>query len=267
MGHAIEALPKGVKNVQRNPMLFLIGFGVLLAMVPLLIVGGIIAIIAAFVPVVGQLIARLVVAVPLKTLLLGGMVGAAGAGFAGSVSFGDYTSAVRDNFASLAGAFALYEVVLFVFGIGFGIVFFFVFGLGSALMAPTGDSTAAMAGLGFGMIAVAIAAVVLIFLYAVVFQFLDVAVVLGGKDATGAFKESWRLTREAPLSVLGYTVMRGLIGGVILLPGYFVALVGGHFSDVLTLVGVAVVVLLYPIAFTVLMSYHAAYYGVRLQAS
>lgn len=266
MGHAIDALPKGIANVRRNPKLVVISFAVLVAMIPLGIVGGIVGFVLSLIPLVGQLLARLVVMVPMKVLVLGGLVGAAGAGFAGSVAFGDYTDAVGGNARSLFGAFAIYELLLAVLSLGFATLFVFVFGFGSALAGAAGEGSVATAGLGAGMLAAIAVAVLLLVVYAVVFQFLDVAVVLGDHDATGAFGESLDLVRGAPLSVLGYTVLRAVLFAAILLPGVVVTVAGAQVADVLVWVGAGITLLLYPVALAVVVSYHAAYYGVRLQA-
>lgn len=267
MGHAIDALPQGVRNVNDNPMLIGIAIAVMVAMIPIGIVGGIIWIVLAFVPIIGPVLARFIVAIPIKILVLGGMVGAAGAGFTGGVSFGDYADSVRDNFGSLFGAYALYEVIVLAIGIVVAVVALFVFGLGSMLTSPASGDPMATASLGLGIIALYVGVIVLLLVVAIVFQFLDVAVVLGDHSGVDAFKESWRLTREAPLSVLGYSILRMLLGTAILLPGYVVMIGGSMVSDVLIWVGVVITIILYPVAFAVVMSYHAAYYGVRLRAS
>lgn len=265
MGAAIQALPKGVKNVMQNPVLIGISIAAMVAMIPLLVVGGIVALVLSLVPIVGQLAARVLVAVPLKVLLLGGLVGAAGKGFRGDLSFGDYLTVVKENARSLGGAYAIYEGGIFILGLALGVVMLFVvFGGSLAMGAMTDPGT--MAGFGAGMIVLYLIAIALFLAVAVVFQFLDVAVVLGDHDATGAFGESWRLVRDAPLSVLGYTLLRGLLGFAIVLPGILITVAATQVADALAVVGGVVTLLLYPVAFAVVMSYHAAYYGVRLQA-
>lgn len=267
MGYAIDALPMGVRNVRKNPKLIGISYALVIVMIPLAIVGAIIAVLLSFIPILGPVLARLVVGIPLKILILGGMVGAAGAGFAGSVSFGDYLDSVKDNFTSLFGAFALFEVIIFAITIGVVIVALFVLGFGSLLGSTTSRAPMASAGLGLGVVALYFGTIVLVLTIAMVFQFLDVAVVLGDHGAVDAFKESWRLTREAPLSVFGYSIMRGLLGGIVVLPGWVLVIAGTHVSDVVMYVGFVITLLLYPVAFAVVMSYHAAYYGVRLKAA
>lgn len=266
MGYAIQAVPKGANNVKENPVLVGISVAVMIGMIPLLLVGGIVAIVLSIIPFVGQLLGRVLVMVPLKVLLLGGLVGVAGKGFRGDLSFGDYVTVLRENAGSLAGAYAIYEGLVFALGLAVGMVLIVVAFGGSLAMGAVTES-AAMAGFGAGMIVLYVAALALFLVIALVFQFLDVAVVLGDHDATGAFRESWRLVRDAPLSVLGYTLLRGVLGFAILLPGIVITAVGTQTADVLTILGGVVTLLLYPVAFAVVMSYHAAYYGVRLQAA
>lgn len=261
MGYALDALPMGVKNVQRNPILVAISIAVGVATLPVLLVAAALIII----PLVGPVFTRIVIAGAIKPLLIGGIVGVAGAGFATSVGFGDYLDTVKENFVSLAGTFLLYEVGVFVFSIVLVAVMLFTGLLGSFAGAAAGESALASTGMGLGIVATYLLGLLAIVTYAVVFQFLDVAVVLGDHGATAAFGKSWQLVREAPLSVLGYTVLRGLLGTFILLPGYVITIVGVQTSDVVMWVGLGITLLLYPVAFAVLMSYHAAYYGLRIK--
>jgi len=268
MGDAIEALSMGLNNVRKNPLLIAISYVLFLASIPLLIVGGIIAFVLAFIPIIGQLVARLLIAVPVKLLFFGGMVGVAGKAFGGDLSLKDFTAVVKNNAKSLGGAYAIYEAIVFVVGLVVGLVMLFVVFGGSLAVGSVSDPSSGLAaGLGAGIVVMYALALLVILAIAVVFQFLDVAVVLGDHDATGAFTESIRLVREAPLSVLGYSVLRFLLGAAIVLPGVVVAAAGSQVADVLGVVGGLITLLLYPVAFAVVMSYHAAYYGKRLQAS
>jgi hypothetical protein len=264
MGPTIEALSMGMKNVTRNPKLVAISYAVSIASLPLLLVGGVLAAILGLIPIVGQMLARLLVAVPLKVLLLGGMAGAAGKAFAGGASFSDYVESVTDNAVSLGGAFAIYEGFLFAIGLVVGVVLLFVVGIGGAMAGGMSSTTSAGFGLGVMLLYLLVFAVVVTI--AIVFQFLDVAVVLGGKDATDAITESYKLFNDKPISVLGYTVVRALVGFVVVLPGIVIGVVGAQLGDVVALVGAAVTLLLLPLAFAAVMSYHAAYYGLRLKA-
>jgi hypothetical protein len=264
MGPTIEALSMGMKNVTRNPKLVAISYAVSLASLPLLLVGGVLAVILGLIPIVGQMLARLLVAVPLKVLLLGGMAGAAGKAFAGGASFGDYLESVKDNAVSLAGAFAIYEAIVFAIALAVGVVLLFVVGVGGAMAG--GMSSTVSTGFGLGIVLLYVLVFALVVTIAIVFQFLDVAVVLGGKDATGALKESYKLFDEKPISVLGYTVTRALVGIVVVLPGIVIGAVGTQLGDVVGLAGALITLLLFPVAFAAVMSYHAAYYGLRLKA-
>lgn len=264
MGHAIDALPAGVKNVRSNPSLIGYSFGLLVVSLVVAAPLAVVAVVLSFVPIFGQLLARPLVAIPVKTLLLGGMVGLSGAGFAGSVGVDDLKRTYSEHGVSLAAAFAIYELLLVVVSIALVVVMVVVV-LGGTVSATAIQSELAAGGLGVLIVAMYVGVVVLLAVIAAVFQFLDVAVVLGEKSATGAVGECWRLVRNGPLSVAGYTLLRGLVGSLILLPGYVLVLLGEFTVDALTYVGVVVAVLLYPVAFAVLMSYHAAYYGYRVR--
>jgi hypothetical protein len=270
MGATIDALSHGVKNVQENPKLVTYSYVLMMLAFVLAIPLGIFAFVLVLIPVVGAFFARPVMIIPLKTLMLGGMVGLAGAAFAGSVEFEDLTETYKEHGLSLAAAFAIQELVVVLFSFVLVVVLFVVVFGGtmslSAVGSSAGGSELAAAGFGIAVIGLYVAALVVLFAITAFFQFLDVAVVLGDHGPGEAVKECWRLVRNGPVSVAGYTLMRGLLGGVILLPGYVLAIVGSEVFEPLTWVGFVVILLLYPVAMAVLMSYHAAYYGHRLKA-
>lgn len=270
MGATIDALSHGVKNVQKNPKLigysYVLMFLAFLLAIPL----GVVAVILALIPLVGAFFARPLLMIPLKTLMLGGMVGLAGAAFAGSVGLDDLKETYKEHGLSLVAAFAIQELVVVLVSIVIGVVMFIVVFGGSmsmSAMGPSGGgSEMAAAGLGVAVIGLYTVALLLLVAVGAFFQFLDVAVVLGDKGPGEAVKECGRLVKNGPLSVAGYTVMRGLLGAVILLPGYVLAIVGSEVFEPLAWVGFVVILLLYPVALAVLMSYHAAYYGHRVKA-
>lgn len=98
----------------------------------------------------------------------------------------------------------------------------------------------------------------------------DVAVVLSGRGAVGAYREVAQFVTAAPVSVLGYTVMRGLVFVLgVLLP---LTAVGGVMStagvgDLTTAVVLGLLALLIlPLVTTFLYVYHVAYYQRRQRA-
>jgi hypothetical protein len=265
MGQALDALTPGVKNVLEHPMLVAYSYALMAVAIvvglPLLLVATVLSI----VPLFGQLFARPLLMIPIKTLLLGGMLGLATAGFRGSVELDDLTDTYREHGLSLAGAFAIHEATLVVVGMALGAVML-VFVFGGTMSMSAIDSEAASAGFGVAFVALYVVALLVVVAISVFFQFLDVAVVLGDHGAFDAVEECGRLVRNGPVSVLGYTVLRAVLALVILLPGYVLMLVGIEVAEVITWVGTLVVLLLYPIALAVLMSYHVAYYGHRVKA-
>lgn len=266
MGYAIESLGDGVRNVLGNPTIVALTFGLVVVLAPLAAVIGVLALVLSFVPVVGQALGQLLFAVTVKPLLLGGVLGMVGSGFAGSVGLGDLLEGITENFPSLAGGFALFELVRYAVGLVLGIVAFvlvFAGSLGSAAVDSSGTATAGVGALVLVLAALAVAVVVALY---VVFQFVDVAIVLGEEGAVSGLVESYRLFRSAPLSVLGYSVLRVLLAVAIVLPGYVLAFLGAEYGELLTYAGVALLVLLTPVALAASLSYHAAYYGHRIRA-
>lgn len=277
MGPAIDALVDGAGNVQRNPKLVGISFALFVLSLPLVLVGAVLGIVVSFVPVVGPLLLQVVGAAVLKPLFLGGVVGVAAAGLDGPVAVRDYTDTLGEHFLSLAGAYALYELLKFVVSVFVAILVVVlvavVLGLEVAADAVAGDpvNTAALTEASLVvLVGVLLVAAGLFLAVAVVFQFVDVAVVVGDEDAFGALRESWALAREAPLDVLAYSVLRVVVGVAVLLPALVLAVIAaelaGPGTDVAGLLGLAsfgLSVLLAPVAFAVVVSYHAAYYDRR----
>jgi hypothetical protein len=105
-------------------------------------------------------------------------------------------------------------------------------------------------------------------LVAVLFvQFLDVAVVVGDASALEAYRRVWTFVRDAPVSVLGYTVARAFVAVLAVLPA--VAVAGGLAAVGVDSVAVGVLAVLtaaasFALVGTVLGTYHAAYYRRRI---
>lgn len=229
-------------------MILLVGVGGLLSLIPLL----------------GPMVVNIVV----TPIALAGMVAMANAAADDSASFGDFTGGISDHSITLMGAYALLFVVQMGVGIVFVVAMVFVgFGVLSA-GAASGDPGATFGALG-GTILLVMAVVALVALAVFVFtQFLDVAVVVGDADATGSFSESIDLVTSGPLSVVGYSLLRGVValvgvglpfavGAVVILWG----IEGGR--TLVSLLGLAVVVLAAPFGFAFMYCYHVAYYRRR----
>lgn len=267
MGHAIDALGDGLGNVVGNPTLVAISYAVSAAAAALSLVVGAVGIVLSFVPLVGPLIAQLLFAATTKPLLIAGVLGPAGRGFAGGVEFGDALEAEREHFVGLACGFSLYELLRMAVSMLFGLGLLVLVVFGSVGVAALDDPVAAPLGLGLLFVGGYLGFVTIALALVVAFQFVDAAIVFDGASVVDAFAESWRLVREAPLSVLGYSTLRVVLGGLVVLPGWVVAVGLGRVSDLFLWVGFAAVLLLSPLAFAAVMSFHAAYYGHRVRAA
>lgn len=258
MGAAIDALGDSIGISTRNPNLVL---GGAVAMVLLFGVGGVLSLI----PLFGPLVTNVVV----TPIALAGMVAMANAAAADSASLSDFTGGIGDHSVTLMGAFALLFVVQMGLGLLFLVAVFFV-GFGVVSAGATSGEPGAMFGALGGTILLVFAVVGLVALAVVIVtQFLDVAVVVGGEDATGSFGESIALVTSGPLSVVGYSILRGLVGlaavGIPLIVGLGAVVWGADGGRTVPIVaGLGVMVLALPAGFAFLYAYHVAYYRRRI---
>lgn len=261
MGAAIDALGDSIELSTRNPNLVL---GGVVAMLLLVVVGGVLS----FIPLLGPMVTNIVV----TPIALAGMVAMANAAATGSSSFSDFTDGIGDHSTRLMGAFAL----LFAIWMGIGTVFFVaVLFLGTGVMAAvstSGDPAASAGALGGTIILIFAVFALILLLVAMVTQFLDVAVVVGGEDATGSFGESIELVTSGPLSVVGYSILRGVLGliaiGIPFFGGLMAVLWGLDNGGTLPIVaGLGVMILALPVGFAFMYSYHVAYYRRRIGAA
>lgn len=263
MGAAIDALGDSIGISTRNPNLVL---GGVVAMILLFGVGGVLSLI----PFVGPMVTNVVIA----PIAFAGMVAMADAAATDSASVGDFTGGISDHSVTLMGAYALLFVIQMGIGILFLVAFFFVgfsafaAGTGVGTGTGTGDLGAMLGAVGGTMLLVFALAMLVALAVALVTQFLDVAVVVGDADATGSFGEAIDLVTSGPLSVLGYSVLRGLLGvvvvGVPIAVGGVAIVYGTDGGGTLPIaLGLLVVVLAIPVGFAFLFAYHVAYYRRR----
>ena len=255
MGDATAAAAAGVRNVVRNPVVVGVTAAVLVALVPVAGALGLLGLGLTLI-VVGPLVLKLLGGVVLKPLLFGGIAGVADAGFDGETGVAAYTGTLSEHYLSLAGAYGLYEVVVLVTGVALGVV------VGLVAWATSSLGGAAIDGELLAIVAAGLGGLVLAAL-AVAFQFVDVAVVVGGVGALDAVRTSVRLTVEDPLGVLWYTAVRLLLAGVVVLPGAVIGLVAGRVDPRLAYAGLAVGALLLPVAVAAVTATHVAYYRRR----
>lgn len=257
MGAAIDALGDSIDIARRSPNLIL---GGVVATVLLVVVGGVLS----FIPLLGPVLAQVVV----TPIALAGMIAMANAAATDSASFGDFTDGIGDHSTTLMGAFALLYVVWMVIGMVFFVAALFVgFGVLSA-GAASSDPGGAVGALGGTFLLVVGVFALLFLLVAIVTQFLDVAVVVGEADATGSFGESIELVTSGPLSVVGYSILRGVVALVGIGVPFLVGVAGVVWGiedggTVALLAGVGVMLLALPVGLAFIYAYHVAYYRRR----
>lgn len=96
----------------------------------------------------------------------------------------------------------------------------------AATQLPTSPTAASTPPPDVGLVGVGLILVIpaLILSLALPAQFLNVAVVMGNHSVTGAFREAIEVTIDHPISVFGYTILRGLVIAVLFL--LFISVVG-----------------------------------------
>jgi|GEM_PF-2796007 len=261
MGPAIDSLRPAVAVSRENPIFLAVALGTLLA-------SGLGSLLARHVPVVGEVVNSLLITPAVAALMLG----MAAAGLAtDAASVGDGVESLRANYRSLVGAYAVLvgAVLLVVVGwaveMALAVVVWGGVDLASSLT-PAALQPAIVAA-RLPILALSFLALTIVLIGGLAVQFFDVAIVVGGASALESFGDSWRLFREAPASVIGYSVLRLLpivvAGGVV--AGAYVggqAAIGGIGAVLATLV---VAALVGPITFAFATAYHVAYYEARVE--
>ena len=219
----------------------------------------------SFLPLVGSLASQIMIG-----LATGGIVGAIALGVTDKtddgIRFGGVTKTVRTYWKSLAGAYTLatfiYAAVLVVLLI-VGVVLFKLF---PALSLPsfTGSPQYDLEG---GTTAVIIVGVYLTFCgtvfatLAMIFQFINTAIVISGQSATESIRTSYRIVRDNMKSVLGYSLLRV---GVVLVPSALLLTIVGAVSfaapDVAIMLYILGLLIFWPIMLSILYAFHTHYY-------
>ena len=263
MGAATDTLSDSISQTINNPLVIAVA-------VVAVLVGGLIAGVLSLVPLVGQLLSAPVVAV-----FVAGIVGMAyvGARDQTSASVSDYTATLSEHgttvfLASLLKNVAV-GVLLAVAGIVFLVVPIFVVGLGSAGASQPGAADprafgALLAGASVLFFLFFFLWVGVLLLAQTLFQFVDSAIVIGGKDVTGSLSESIDLFTESPGSVIAFSVLRGLLFLGMIVVVALASFVGSQIADSLGVVFAAIGLLAgYPTVGTVAFVYEARYYMQR----
>lgn len=261
MGAAIRAVPKTFSAINADPTT-LLGAAV---------VSGIGSVVLGFVlgliPVVGPILN----AVFVTPLFAAGFIAVANAAMEGDSSFDDYVSGISDNYLSMVGAYALLMGIMLVFVLGFVVVVALIVGFGSmsgggAAAEPSAAAASNLAAIGGVAIVMILLGSLFMFLVFAALQFIDVSIVVGDESAFSSFKRSVGLFTSAPISVLGYSLLRGVLGAAIV--GVPTLLVGGaavtamESTASLAVTGLTYLLLL-PVGFVVGYGYHVAYFRER----
>lgn len=257
----MTALSDAYRLVRYNPIVLGVGW------IGAVILGAV-NVVLGIVPILG------VLSLFLSPVFLAGMLALVYSGRNGNAAASDFAGGVVDHYPSLLGGTLLFGLVT----TGTLLVGVFV---PAVLMPATGGIDA---GFGGGAMATAFLVVfslvgLLLLVFGVLFQFFDVAIVVDDASVLDAFGHSFDVFTSAPLSVVGYTVLRTLLG-VLFFVAPLVALVtaatglvsaasvGAGGGDVVGAVGVvalglglAYVLVLIPLGQVALLTYHVAFYN------
>ena len=275
MGPAIDAVRPALAVTGRNPAF-------LAAALLTLTVSGASSLVVGRVPVVGEVVNSVLVTPALAALLLG----MASAGLVtDAASLGDGVESLRASYRSLAGAYALLVAgvlvavvawtvqvtVAVVAGGGVDVPRLLAVSRRTSLAAATDPTAEAVDAVSIGpetaglVLILTLLTLALVLVGGLAVQFFDVAVVVDGESALSSFAASWRLFREAPASVLGYSVLRMLpivAAGALVAGGYSLGeSMAGDLGGVL--VALPVVAVAGPLTFAFVTAYHVAYYEER----
>lgn len=234
------------------------------------IVTGLLAPVLSFgfglIPLLGPIAFALLV----QPVLVGGLLHMSDRAMDGTVGVDTWTEGVRENYTSLAGAFGILFLVGIVFAV-VAVIVLMVFGVAGVFAGggdPASVTASSMASIALGLLLVLLLAVVL----GIAIQFVDAAVVVGGHAAAESVGASVRTVRDSPVSVLGYSVLRGVfvgmafLGPMLFVAGSVVGLAGGASgADGGLLAEMGLWLVLFAVASTVVgylgtTVYHALYY-------
>lgn len=251
MGTAIDSLSTGVDIVRDAPILIGLSYAMVLGMFFL----SLISIVIPF--------GNIVVSIGM-IFALGGIFGTAFGALHedGTATFDTFKEAVDENWMSIGGAYLIVAGLGMVLSFTFTIALTFgVFGTAGALESNPDQMFAGVSAVFIAILGLFLFAMVAISL---AIQFYNVAIVVGGYSAVDSLKESGALLREAPMSVIGYSLLRGLITTV----SYLIPLgIGAALYQVDPMIGVVVGglvgLVLFPLAITIDSAYHVAYYTAR----
>jgi hypothetical protein len=200
MGAAIRALRDTAVLLRHNPIVLGIGWLAFAALAVIRTVFGLI-------PLLGT-----VVSVFVFPAVAGGVIALVYAGRDGTAGVADFGSGVADNYLRLLAGYVLAGLPIFVVVFVAAFAFVFVVGMGTGL--ESRSANAAAGALVWVLLVVGVGLLLGLFWTAV--QFFDVAIVAADDGVVESFSTSLSLFLEAPLSVIGFTLLRAAMGVVVL---------------------------------------------------
>ena len=258
MGTAIAALPEAYRLVKSNPILIAGSaiFGVI----------AVVGVAVSIIPLFGAVLFQVLI-LPVGLIGLTEMTDSAAEN--GATSLGRFGHGISNNIKSAIGAYACMLGIQLVTGLLLAIPLAAI--IGTAILnvgsEPSGSVLASVGALGI----VGVLVVVLVIVALTTMQnFLDVAVVIGDKSATDAIAEAKDILVEAPLSVLGYALVRFTVfTTVLVVPALLAVGVGSVSSDSggtgAGMIAGGLLLVAGPLAIAFSAAYHVVYYRNRRQ--
>ncbi|MEY7847592.1 hypothetical protein AB7C87_00090 [Natrarchaeobius sp. A-rgal3] len=223
------------------------------------------------IPFIGMFLALVAWIVP--ALALAATLAMAYEGVRGSPSFDHLMEGLEENWQRMIGAFVVLVMgyMTLMLTITVGIILLFLFGIvGADMSAGTGGGPAVLSALGVGFLLVMGLVALLVAVVGIAIQFFDAAIVVGDADVIGSFKTSMSVARSNPISIVGYTILRGLLVYVPVVLAVLAGVTGGIAGGVLLSEDLAVFggfalafvvfVVSAPVIWTVLSVYHVSYF-------
>lgn len=261
MGRVVPAFKRSIDLLRMDPRLLLVAGGVLL-------VSFLLANVLSLIPLLGPIL-QLGHAYLVRPLVLAAVLALiVGVGKRGHIELDDLVEGPSDHGLSLAGAFAVIITGAIIGAVALTVVLVFVAGFGSALQPGSGVADA-LGVVGLALVGLALLVGIVIGL---VVQFVDVAIVVGGAGALESFRTAAATVRAAPLSVVGYSLVRTLLTllptagvfGVLVVFGVAAGAAGaeGDAAGLVVIVGsVLAALVLVPILRTLSLVFHVTFFA------
>ncbi len=251
MRAAIFAFGKVITTTITNP-------SIIIAIAIIGTVGIVLTLLFSLIPILGHYLGTAI-----SATLMAGILGMAAYGSQfGSPKMSHYVDTLSKRGWSVFIAVLLEQFFLALVGIIGAVAFLLTIGVGEAATTsqnlPAEETFGALGPLVLAFMGLLFLVVVVL---GIIFQFVDVAVVLDGKSSLGVFPWVFKLVAVNPLSVIGYTLMKALhlLASFSIL--YGIVYVTYQLSEILGIVLLVVLgVTSLPLIFAILYVYHAEYY-------